>query len=186
MRLASRLCLPLFLAWPSSAGFAEAIAVSGKPVPARDLFEKGEIPRVRLNSQTTHWKNCGGVPCTYVVGAVVEGTRRYTNVSIRLKGGPGSFRPLEDRQGSRSTLTNWRPDRLSMGSKASPEQLGAGFRVVSPESCVVRCSRPQGTRTARWPCRRRTQRPPAWPVCAHQGVNKQFLKRYFPDRWECL
>jgi spore coat protein H len=97
MRFASSLFVLLFLACTPVPGLAEAAPVSRKPVPGLDLFEKGEIPRVRLELSGEAIQSLRTSPRKYVVGAVVEGTRRYTNVSIRLKGGPGSSRPLEDR-----------------------------------------------------------------------------------------
>ena len=180
MRLASRLCLLLFLAWPSSAGFAEAIAVSGKPVPARDLFEKGEIPRVRLELPDDALEKLRRSPRTYVVGAVVEGTRRYTNVSIRLKGGPGSFRPLEDRPGftinfdqlapgqtfhglKKLHLNNSVQDSSCLSEKLCREMFeAAGVPVPRAGHAVVELNdRPLGL------------------YVLIEGVNKQFLKRYF-------
>src|SRR5262249_33055826 len=71
-----------------------------KPVPALDLFADGQIPRVGLELSDDVMDQLRRNPRKYVTGAVVEavakGERRYTNVSIRLKGGPGSFRPLDD------------------------------------------------------------------------------------------
>src|SRR6266540_1147482 len=50
MRFALPLFVLLFPSWTPAPGLAEAapVSISRKPVPALDLFEKGEIPRVRL------------------------------------------------------------------------------------------------------------------------------------------
>src|SRR5215213_2549271 len=97
MRCALSFFVLLFLTWTAGPGLTAAALVSKKPVPALDLFEKGEIPRVRLELSDDAIERLRISPRQYVTGAVVEGARRYTNVSIRLKGGPGSSRPLEDR-----------------------------------------------------------------------------------------
>src|SRR5262245_47830792 len=99
MRFALPLFVLLFLSWTPAPCLAHAatVSVSGKPLPAADLFDKGDIPRVRLELSDGAIESLRKIPRKYVVGSVVEGARRYPNVSIRLKGGPGSFRPLEDR-----------------------------------------------------------------------------------------
>src|SRR5689334_20512522 len=98
MRTALILCCLSILAGPPPPTLAEAApgALAGKPVPALDLFAQGEIPRVRLELPADAMERLRASPRKYVLGTVVEGARRYTNVSIRLKGGPGSFRPLDD------------------------------------------------------------------------------------------
>src|SRR5204863_106019 len=66
-------------------------------LPAADLFQDGLIPRLRIELSSEAMASLRSKPRIYVPATVREGTRVYTNVSIRLKGGPGSFRPLEDR-----------------------------------------------------------------------------------------
>jgi spore coat protein CotH len=66
-------------------------------LPAADLFQQGLIPRLRIELSSEAKASLQSKPRTYVSATVREGTRVYTNVSIRLKGGPGSFRPLNDR-----------------------------------------------------------------------------------------
>src|ERR1043165_1593075 len=87
MRFAMPLLVLLLLAWVTAPGLAQAAPVAGKPVPALDLFEEGAIPRVRLELSGEAMEKLRVSPRKYVIGAVMEGTRRYTNVSIRLKGG---------------------------------------------------------------------------------------------------
>src|SRR5688572_16839350 len=99
MRFALSLLVLWFPVWTPAAGPAEAapVSISEKPVPALDLFGRREISRVRLELSNDAIEGLRKSPRKYVVGAVVEGVRRYTNVSIRLKGGSGSFRPWDDR-----------------------------------------------------------------------------------------
>ena len=74
-----------------------AVQSDGGGLPAADLFQDGLIPRLRIEISSEAMSSLRAKPRTYVPANVREGTRVYTNVSIRLKGGPGSFRPLEDR-----------------------------------------------------------------------------------------
>src|SRR5262245_61777141 len=96
------------LARPSSA----AIQSEAGPLPATDLFQNGLIPRMRIELSSDAIASLERNPRTYVPGNVREGTWVYTNVSIRLKGGPGSFRPLEDRPGFTVNF-----ERLNPGQK---------------------------------------------------------------------
>src|SRR5262245_2211888 len=79
------------------AAFGAEVLPAPRPVAAVDLFAQGVIPRVRLELSEDAMEQLRKNPRKYVSGAVLEGDRRYTNVAIRPKGGPGSFRPLDDR-----------------------------------------------------------------------------------------
>ncbi|MBL9168928.1 MAG: CotH kinase family protein [Verrucomicrobiales bacterium] len=121
-------------------------------------------------------------PRKYVSGRVVEGTRVYTNVSIRLKGGPGSFRPLDERP---AFTVNF--DRLA------PGQTFHGLKKIHLNNSVQ-----DSSYLAEKLCREMFEAAgvPA-PRAGHalvalnarnlglfvlvEGVNKQFLKRHFSD-----
>ncbi len=184
MRCALSLFVLLLLAWIPAPAHAEAApgSLTGKPVPAVDLFEKSEIPRVRLELSGDALDRLRKSPRQYVVGAVIEGTRRYTNVSIRLKGGPGSFRTLDDRP---AFTVNF--DRLASG------QTFHGLKKLHLNNSVQ-----DTTYLSEKLCREMFEAAgvPA-PRAGHavvalndrrlglyvlvEGVNKQFLKRYFPQ-----
>jgi spore coat protein CotH len=183
MRFALRLFVFLFVAWTPTPGLVEAAAVSisSKPVPALDLFEKGEIPRVRLELSDDAIERLRTSPRNYVIGAVVEDTRRYTNVSIRLKGGPGSFRPLDDR-----------PAFTVNFDRQAPGQTFHGLKKLHLNNSVQ-----DSSYLSEMLCREMfeaagvpTQRAGHAVVALNgrrlglyvlvEGVNKQFLKRYFP------
>jgi spore coat protein CotH len=184
MRSALPLFVLLFFAEMPAPGLAAAasVSISGKTVPALDLFEKGEIPRVRLELSDDAIEKLRTSPRTYVVGAVVEGTRRYTNVSIRLKGGPGSFRPLEDRPAFTVNL-----------DRQAPGQTFHGLKKLHLNNSVQ-----DSSYLSEMLCREMFEAAgvPA-PRAGHavvalndrqlglyvliEGVNKQFLKRYFPQ-----
>jgi len=184
MRFASPLFVLLFVAWAPAPGLTETapVSISGKPVPALDLFEKGEIPRVRLELSDDAIDRLRASPRKYVIGAVVEGARRYTNVSIRLKGGPGSFRPLEDR-----------PAFTVNFDRQAPGQTFHGLKKLHLNNSVQ-----DSSYLSEMLCREMFEAAgvPA-PRAGHavvalndrrlglyvlvEGVNKQFLKRYFPQ-----
>jgi spore coat protein H len=55
------------------------------------------VPRIELQLDRTAENSLRRDPRTYVLGTVVEGGIRYTNVSIKIKGAVGSFRSYDDR-----------------------------------------------------------------------------------------
>ena len=182
MRFALLLFVLLFLVSAPPPSLAQAAPVPKKSVPALDLFEKGEIPRVRLELSDDAMARLRANPRKYVLGAVVEGTRRYTNVSIRLKGGPGSFRPLEerpaftinfDREAPGQTfhelkklhLNNSVQDSSYLSEKLSREMFeAAGVPAPRAGHAVVALN---------------DRRLGLYVLV--EGANKQFLKRYFPQ-----
>ena len=157
-----------------------------KPVPALDLFAQGEIPRVRLELSDEAMDQLRQNPRKYVAGAVVEavakGERRYTNVSIRLKGGPGSFRPLDDQPAFTINFDRLAPGQTFHGLK----KLHLNNSVQDSSFLAEKLCRemfeaagvpaPRAGHALVWLNERR--------LGLHvliEGVNKQFLKRYFTD-----
>lgn len=153
-----------------------------KPVPALDLFVQGEIPKIRLELSEDAMDQLRQKPRKYVSGRVVEGKRIYTNVAIRLKGGPGSFRSLDDRP---AFTVNF--DRLA------PGQTFHGLKKLHLNNSIQ-----DSSYVAEKLCREMFEAAgvPA-PRAGHalvslnarnlslfvlvEGVNKQFLKRHFSD-----
>lgn len=157
-----------------------------KPVPALDLFAEGKIPRMRLELPDEAMDHLRKTPRKYVAGTVVEslasGERRYTNVAIRLKGGPGSFRALDDRP---AFTINF--DKFAEG------QTFHGLKKLHLNNSVQ-----DSSFLAEKLCREMFEAAgvPA-PRAGHalvslngrrlglhvliEGVNKQFLKRYFAE-----
>lgn len=174
--------LLLGLGLSPSLAWAESLAVPPPPkaVPALDLFEQGEIPPMRLELSDEAVDQLRQSPRKYVLGRVVEGTRVYTNVSVRLKGGPGSFRPIDNRP---AFTLNF--DRLAAG------QTFHGLKKLHLNNSVQ-----DSSYLAEKLCREMFEAAgvPA-PRAGHalvslngrrlglyvlvEGVNKQFLKRHF-------
>ena len=67
-----------------------------EPLPAEDLFRDEVIPRLQIRIPPAAVEQLRQHPRTYVSATVREGNLTYTNVQIRLKGGPGSFRAFDD------------------------------------------------------------------------------------------
>lgn len=161
---------------------AATVGTAKKPVPALDVFAEGKIPRVRLELSEAAMEQLRKSPRRYVSGAVVEGERRYTNVAIRLKGGPGSFRQFDDR-----------PAFTINFDKFAPGQTFHGLKKLHLNNSVQ-----DSSLLAEKLCREMFEAAgvPA-PRAGHafvsindrrmglyvliEGVNKQFLKRYFAE-----
>src|SRR5262245_54037695 len=79
--------------YPGDAARSE----TNSALPGDDLFKLGHIPQIQVLLSPAAMDQLGQRPRTYVIGTIREGNVTYTNVSIRLKGGPGSFRSLDDR-----------------------------------------------------------------------------------------
>ena len=182
MRSWLTLFILLFLAWTPAPGFAQAAPVSKKPVPALDLFEKNEIPRVRLELSDEAIESLRASPRKYVVGAVVEGARRYTNVSIHLKGGPGSFRPLEDRPAFTINFDRQAPGQTFHGLKKLHLNNSVQDSSYLSEKLCREMFEAAGVPTPRagHAAVALNDRPVGLYVLV-EGVDKQFLKRYFPQ-----
>lgn len=176
----------LLLTAQLSPPIAMAQAASGtkpaKPIPGLDLFVTGEIPKIRLELSAEAIDQLRQKPRKYVTGQVVEGTRIYTNVAIRLKGGPGSFRPIDDRP---AFTVNF--DRLA------PGQTFHGLKKIHLNNSIQ-----DSSLLAEKLCREMFEAAgvPA-PRAGHalvsvnkrdlgmfvlvEGINKQFFKRHFSD-----
>lgn len=182
MRFALPLFVIPFLAWTPAPGLSQAapVTVSGKLVPALDLFEKGEIPRVRLELSDDAIGSLRKLPRKYVLGAVVEGTRRYTNVSIRLKGGPGSFRPLEDRPAFTVNFDRQAPGQTFHGLKKLHLNNSVQDASYLSETLCREMFEAAGVpvpRAGHAVVALNDRRLGLYGLV--EGVNKQFLKRYF-------
>jgi len=180
MRCALLLFVLLFLAWTPTPGLAQA--APGKPVPALDLFKKGEIPRVRLELSDEAMEKLRVSPRKYVVGAVVEGARRYTNVSIRLKGGPGSFRALEDRPAFTVNFDRQAPGQTFHGlKKLHLNNSVQDSSYLSEKLCreMFEAAGVPAPRAGHAVVALNDRRLGLYVLI--EGVNKQFLKRYFPE-----
>lgn len=184
MRFALSLFVLLLPAWNPATAYAEATvaALTGKPVPGVDLFERGEIPRVRLELSSDAMARLRKTPRQYVVGAVIEGARRYTNVSIRLKGGPGSFRTLDDRPAFTVNFDRLAPGQTFHGlKKLHLNNSVQDASYLSEKLCreMFEAAGVPAPRAGHAVVALNERRLGLYVLV--EGVNKQFLKRHFPE-----
>jgi hypothetical protein len=150
--------------------------------PAEDLFKDEFIPRVRLELTSESLNSLRQRPRKYVTATVKEGNNVFTNVCIRLKGGPGSYRNLEDKPAftlnfdrladgqkfhglKKIHLNNSVQDSTFLSEKISRELFDAAG-VPAPRA---------GNATVEF-----NGRDLGFYVLV-EGINKQFLRRHFKD-----
>jgi len=115
MRIAASIFLPpirdgglVLLVWALLAGMGRTFAAEqSKPKQSADeLFTNNLVPRLRIEIpadgmavlRSYEWdKKMNGQDRTNVLATVRDGETVYTNVAIHLKGGLGSFRPVDDK-----------------------------------------------------------------------------------------
>jgi len=182
--LVSPLCALLLLAAALTAARSGA-AQPAQPLgdsPAEDLFTDGLIPRIAIEIAPADMDRLRTRPRTYVSAIVREGPITYTNVSIRLKGGPGSFRPLEDRP---AFTLNF--GRLAEGQKFHGlKKLHLNNSVQDPTYLSEKIGR-ELFEAAGVPAPRAGQatvdlnRRQLGMYVLVEGIDQQFLRRYFKD-----
>lgn len=175
----------ILLCWLVFSRHAEA-------VPQRaEWFNEGKIPSIRIEVgeeaatvlRAYRWEWGGNEAArSNVLVTVYEGTTRYTNVALHLKGSAGSFRPFDDRP----ALT------LNFGKNGSPQ------RFHGLEKLHLNNSIQDGSYISEVLARQLFQEAGIpTPRAAHcqvflndrnlglyvlvEGWTKQFLKRHFPD-----
>lgn len=153
-----------------------------KAYPGDDIFRDLLIPRLNIEIPAQGVTSLRRKGREYVRATIHEGAVAYTNVAIRLKGGPGSFRPFDDEPAftvnfdkcadgqtfhglKKIHLNNSVQDRSFISEKISRELFeAAGVPTPRAGNATVTVNgRPRGL------------------YVLVEGVNKQFLKRYFAD-----
>lgn len=160
---------------------------STPPVKARknrgeDLFDTCVVPTLVIEVPRSGVAALGANPRRYVTATVREGDIRYTNVALKLKGGPGSFRNFEDTPSltlnfekfaegqsfhglKKLHLNSSIQDRTFLCEKISRELFNAAG-IPTPRAghaLVTLNGREMGLHVLL------------------EGVNRQFLKRHFED-----
>lgn len=155
---------------------------NARTLPGDDLFRDALVPTLKITLPSQSLSSLNRSPRKYVRATVQEGRTTYTNVAIRLKGGPGSYRPLQDQPSltvnfdkfaegqtfhglKKIHLNSSVQDRSLVSEKISRELFeAAGVPVPRAGNAkVIFDSRELGV------------------YVLVEGVNKQFLKRYFKD-----
>src|SRR5688572_5040143 len=153
-----------------------------KSVAAEDIFSQGVIPSLHIKIPFLKVLALRRDGREYVSATIEEGARTYSNVAIRLKGGPGSYRSIGDLPAftvnfdknvpgqtfhglKKLHLNNSVQDRSFLEEKISRELFeAAGIPAPRAGHAVVTLNgRTLGM------------------YVLVEGVNKQFLKRHFAD-----
>src|SRR5687768_15598414 len=153
-----------------------------KANPGDDIFVDLAIPKIQIDLESSEYNKLRRNARQYALATIREGDKVYTNVSIKLKGSVGSFRQIDDEpsftinfdklaegqtfHGLKKIHLNASPqDRSYLEEKISRELFdAAGVPVPRAGHAVVKLNnREMGM------------------YVLVEGVNKQFLKRYFDD-----
>ena len=151
-------------------------------LPGDDIFKDGLIPKIRLELSRGALDLLRQRPRTYVRATVREGNITYTNVSVRLKGGPGSFRSIDDKP---AFTINF--DRLADGQKFHGlKKMHLNNSVQDPTYLSEKIAR-ELFEAAGVPAPRAAHAAvelngdPLGLYVLIEGIDKQFLRRYFKD-----
>jgi spore coat protein H len=161
-----------------------AIQASAKEIAGEDLFRDNLIPSIHLILSPEAMSSFGpdGRQRRYVKCTVREGTKSYTNVAIRLKGGPGSFRPIQDKPAFTLNFEKFAPGQRFHGLKKIHLNNSVQDRTYQHERIARELFDAAGVPVPRagnaWV--NLNDRELGMYVLL-EGVNKQFLKRYFKD-----
>ena len=71
------------------------------------LFTAGHVSHLRLQVASNHLASLESNPRTYVPALLQEGTQSWTQVALKLKGGPGSFRPISKKPSFTLNMDKW-------------------------------------------------------------------------------
>jgi spore coat protein CotH len=104
--------LPLVLSL--TLGAHAVLPAAGKD-PSAELFEDGRIVRLRIDLAEHEAARLGEDPRAYVAADLREGSKRYRNVGVRLKGSDGSFRGLDDKPGITIKVNQYIPKQRFHG-----------------------------------------------------------------------
>ncbi len=152
------------------------------PPPAEDIFRDGLIPRLQIRITAAELEHLRQHPRTYVNATYREGTTVYTNVQIRLKGGPGSFRPLDDQPAFTVNFAQQAPGQKFHGLK----KLHLNNSVQDPTYLSEKICRElfeaagvPAPRAAHAVVELNGRRLGLYVLI--EGIDKHFLRRYFQD-----
>lgn len=148
---------------------------------APDIFTDCIVPNLRIEVPPEGMKKLRRSPRQYVTCTIREGRLVYTNVAIRLKGGPGSFRGVDDVPSFTINFDKFADGQRFHGMKKIHLNSSIQDRTyLSEKICrelfdAAGIPAPQaGHAIATFNSRTRL-------YVMVEGINKPFLKRYFND-----
>jgi hypothetical protein len=178
---------PILFAWIMSACFVLAVHADKKDkakalAEADDLFSGTNIPSLSIEISGDGMRRLRRNPREYVPATLKEGAVTYTNVAIHLKGGPGSFRPVDDTPAFTLNFDHFADGQRFHGLK----KMHLNNSVQDPSYLSERTSR-QLFEAAGVPVPRAANAMLTFNgtqmgmYVLLEGVDKQFLHRYFKD-----
>jgi hypothetical protein len=163
-----------------------------KSLPGDDLFKDEFIPRLKIKIPQNAYDHLVRRPRTYVRVTIEEGTNIYSNVGIHLKGGPGSFRELHSNRHDSGPDNNDMPAFTVNFEHFVPGQKFHGLKKIHLNNSVQDDTRISEKisrelfEAAGVPAPRAGNALVTFDGRTRmyvlvEGINKQFLKRYFKD-----
>lgn len=154
----------------------------GHPYPGNDIFRDTFIPHLEIYIPGEGIAGLKRNPRSHVPAMIREGKTVYTNVAIHLKGGPGSFRPMEETPAFTVNFEKFAQGQTWHGLK----KIHLNNSVQDPSFLSEKICR-ELFEAADVPVPRAGNALVTFNgrymgmYVVVEGVNKQFLKRYFKD-----
>jgi spore coat protein H len=155
---------------------------AAKPPAGEDLFRDAVVPELRLEISSEGLNSLSRSPRKYVRATVKEGEKVYTNVAVHLKGGPGSFRPIQDTPAFTLNFDRFAPGQTFHGLKKVHLNNSVQDQTYLHEKISRELFEAAGVPVPRAGNAWLTFNDREFGIYVLlEGVNKQFLKRYFKD-----
>lgn len=151
-------------------------------LPGDDLFRDLFIPHLEIKISSAEIASLNASPRSYVRATVREGNLLFTNVAIHLKGGPGSYRQLDDHPAFTLNFDRFADGQSFHGLKKIHLNNSVQDRSYVSEKICRELFEAAGVPTPRAgnALVKFNGREVGMYVLV-EGVNKQFLGRYFKD-----
>lgn len=151
-------------------------------LPGDDIFRDLLIPRLEITLSQQNYDQLSQRHRAYVRATLREGNAIYTNVAIRLKGGPGSFREIHDRPAFTVNFQEFSPGQTFHGlKKIHLNNSVQDNSFLSEKICreIFESAGVPAPRAGNALVTFQGGAPKMYVLM--EGINKQFLKRYFKD-----
>lgn len=146
------------------------------------LLDGTLVPRIHLEIPAGGITRLKIQPRIYVKATLTEGDRVYTNVAVHLKGGPGSFRDVDDRPSFTLNFDKFAEGQTFHGLKKIHLNSSLQDPSLLSEKICRELFNAAGVPAPRAGHSVLTFNQKAMGVyVVLEGVNKQFLKRHFAD-----
>jgi hypothetical protein len=149
---------------------------------ADDLFKEERIPSLRIDISRDGSASLNRSPRKYVKATIREGTDTYTNVAVHLKGSAGSFRGLNDSPALTVNFDHFAPGQTFHGLKKIHLNNSVQDHSYLSEKICRELFEAAGVPVPRaGNARISLNGRNLGMYVLVEGINKQFLKRYFKD-----